>query len=138
MQDNCSRSVKGTLRGLHFQEPKAQGKLVQVLARRGVRRGRRHPPGLAHLRQVVRRRAVSEENQRQLWVPPGFAHGFCVLSESADFLYKCTDVYAPGARARRSLWNDPDIGIDWPVKDPLLSKKDAAAPALRDAARLFG
>ena len=79
---------------------------------------------------------LSGENNRQLWVPPGFVHGFCVTGDSATVQYKCTDLYAPndeiGVR-----WNDPEIGIDWPVKEPLLSKKDAAAPKLRDSTKLF-
>jgi dTDP-4-dehydrorhamnose 3,5-epimerase len=134
VQDNFSRSVKGTLRGLHFQEPHAQGKLVQVLAGSihdvvvDVRRG---SPTFG--RWVATE--LSEENRRQLWVPPGFAHGFCVLSEHADFLYKCTDFYAP-ASERGIAWNDPDLAIAWPVASPLLSPKDAVAPRLRDAAVL--
>jgi dTDP-4-dehydrorhamnose 3,5-epimerase len=131
VQDNVSRSVKGTLRGLHFQEPHAQGKLVQVL--RGavfdvavdVRRG---SPSFGRWVGFE----LSEENHRQLWVPPGFAHGFCVVSELADFSYKCTEFYAPVAE-RGVRWDDPEIGIRWPVKDPLLSPKDAAAPFLKDA-----
>ena len=103
VQDNLSRSVRGTLRGLHFQEPKAQGKLVQVL--RGavcdvavdVRRGS------PRFGRWVARRAVARQPPRQLWIPPGFAHGFCVLSESADFFYKCTELYAPGGRAQHRL-----------------------------------
>ncbi|MCI0572307.1 MAG: dTDP-4-dehydrorhamnose 3,5-epimerase, partial [Myxococcaceae bacterium] len=75
---------------------------------------------------------LSADNRRQLWVPPGFAHGFCVLSESADFLYKCTDFYVPQADGG-VLWNDPDLGIEWPVQEPLLSAKDAALPRLVDA-----
>ena len=131
VQDNLSRSVKGTLRGLHLQEPKPQGKLVQVLAGAvfdvavDVRRG---SPTFGKWYGVE----LSEANKRQMWVPPGFAHGFCVLTDSADFLYKCTELYAPESE-RSVLWNDPDIGIAWPVQAPLLSKKDAAAPRLREA-----
>ena len=128
VQDNHSRSVRGTLRGLHFQEPRAQGKLVQVL--RGsvydvavdVRRG---SPRFGQWVAVE----LSEAVPRQLWIPPGFAHGFCVLSESADFFYKCTEYYAPEAE-RSIAWNDPRIGIPWPVQEPLLSAKDRAAPTL--------
>ncbi|QSQ25088.1 dTDP-4-dehydrorhamnose 3,5-epimerase [Pyxidicoccus parkwayensis] len=131
VQDNYSRSAKGTLRGLHFQEPQAQGKLVQVIAGAvydvavDVRRG---SPGFGKWVAVE----LSSDNRRQLWIPPGFAHGFCVLSESADFHYKCTTLYAPETE-RGVLWNDPDLAIPWPVTSPLLSAKDAKAPRLRDA-----
>jgi dTDP-4-dehydrorhamnose 3,5-epimerase len=131
VQDNLSRSVRGTLRGLHLQEPRAQGKLVQVL--RGavwdvavdVRRG---SPRFGRWVGVE----LSETTPRQLWVPPGFAHGFCVLSDSADFFYKCTELYAPEFE-RSIAWNDPVIGIPWPIPEPLLSAKDLAAPRLADA-----
>jgi dTDP-4-dehydrorhamnose 3,5-epimerase len=131
VQDNLSRSVGGTLRGLHFQEPNAQGKLVQVL--RGtvwdvavdVRRG---SPRFGRWVAVE----LSEAAPRQLWIPPGFAHGFCVLSDSADFFYKCTALYAPEAE-RSIAWNDPAIGIAWPLQEPLLSAKDRVAPRLADA-----
>ena len=131
VQDNLSRSAKGTLRGLHFQEPRAQGKLVQVL--RGsvfdvavdVRRG---SPRFGRWVGIE----LSESQPRQLWIPPGFAHGFCVLSDSADFFYKCTELYAPEAE-RSIAWDDPTIGIRWPVERPLLSAKDQGAPRL-DAA----
>ena len=130
VQDNLSRSVRGTLRGLHFQEPKAQGKLVQVL--RGtvwdvavdVRRG---SPRFGRWVAVE----LSESPVRQLWIPPGFAHGFCVLSDSADFFYKCTELYAPEAE-RAVAWNDPRLAIPWPLPEPLLSAKDRAAPRLED------
>ena len=75
---------------------------------------------------------LSAENKRQLWIPPGFAHGFCVVSDSADFSYKCTDFYSPACE-RGIAWNDPDLGIPWPVESPLLSAKDAQAPRLADA-----
>ncbi|MBJ6764055.1 dTDP-4-dehydrorhamnose 3,5-epimerase [Myxococcaceae bacterium JPH2] len=131
VQDNLSRSVKGTLRGLHFQEPQAQGKLVQVLAGAvwdvavDIRRG---SPHFGQWMAVE----LSADNKRQLWVPPGFAHGFCVLSDSADFSYKCTALYAPNCE-HGIAWNDPDLGIPWPVNPPLLSPKDARAPRLKDA-----
>jgi len=131
VQDNFSRSAKGILRGLHFQEPNAQGKLVQVLAGAvydvavDIRRG---SPTFGRWVGVE----LSADNRRQLWVPAGFAHGFCVLSESADFHYKCTDFYSP-ATERGIAWNDPDLGIPWPVTSPLLSAKDSAAPRLKDA-----
>jgi dTDP-4-dehydrorhamnose 3,5-epimerase len=132
VQDNYSRSVKGTLRGLHFQEPQSQGKLVQVVA------------GAVYDVAVDVRRGsptfgkwvggeLSAENKRQFWIPPGFAHGFCVLSEFADFQYKCTALYAP-EHERAILWNDPDLAIAWPLSGaPRLSSKDAAAPRLKDA-----
>ena len=131
VQDNVSRSVKNTLRGLHFQEPKAQGKLVQVL--RGtvfdvavdVRRG---SPRFGRWVGVE----LSEATARQLWIPAGFAHGFCVLSDSADFFYKCTEVYSPETE-RTILWNDPAIGIRWPVSEPILSGKDRNGSTLADA-----
>jgi dTDP-4-dehydrorhamnose 3,5-epimerase len=131
VQDNFSRSSKGILRGLHFQEPNAQGKLVQVLAGAvydvavDIRRG---SPTFGRWVGVE----LSADNRRQLWVPPGFAHGFCVLSESADFHYKCTDFYSPTSE-HGIAWNDPDLGIPWPVTSPLLSAKDSAAPRLKDA-----
>jgi len=132
VQDNFSRSARGTLRGLHFQEPQAQGKLVQVLAGAvydvavDVRRG---SPTFGKWEGVE----LSAQNRRQLWVPPGFAHGFCVLSDSADFHYKCTALYAPETE-RAIAWNDPDLAIAWPLSGPpLLSPKDAAAPRLQDA-----
>lgn len=134
VQDNFSRSARGILRGLHFQQPNAQGKLVQVLAGAvydvavDIRRG---SPTFGRWVGVE----LSADNRRQLWVPAGFAHGFCVLSESADFHYKCTDFYAPGSE-HGIAWNDPDLGIPWPVASPLLSAKDAAAPRLKDAATL--
>lgn len=132
VQDNFSRSARGTLRGLHFQEPRAQGKLVQVLAGAvydvvvDVRRG---SPTFGKWEGVE----LSAQNRRQLWVPPGFAHGFCVLSDFADFHYKCTALYCPETE-RAIAWNDPDLAIAWPLSGPpLLSPKDAAAPRLKDA-----
>ena len=131
VQDNLSRSRKGTLRGLHFQQPQAQGKLVQVLAGAvwdvvaDVRRG---SPTFGRWLGLE----LSAENRFQLWVPPGFAHGFCVLSESADFFYKCTALYAP-QHERALRWDDPELGIRWPIDRPTLSAKDAAAPLLSDA-----
>jgi dTDP-4-dehydrorhamnose 3,5-epimerase len=131
VQDNFSRSIRGTLRGLHFQEPKAQGKLVQAL--RGniydvivdVRRG---SPTFGQWIVVE----LSGETPKQIWIPPGYAHGFCVTSDSADFQYKCTAPYAPEAE-QAIRWDDPALGIEWPVTKPLLSKKDAVAPLLADA-----
>lgn len=134
VQDNWSRSVKGTLRGLHFQNPDAQGKLVMVT--RGavfdvavdIRKGSpTFGKWFGH--------ELSEENHHQLWIPPGYAHGFCVLSEVADFLYKCTALYRPSSEGAVA-WNDPEIGIAWPVERPLVSPKDELAPALRQCATL--
>lgn len=134
VQDNLSRSVRGTLRGLHFQEPNGQGKLVQVLAGAvwdvvvDVRKG---SPTFGRWMGAE----LSSGNKWQLWIPPGFAHGFCVLSDSADFFYKCTALYSPESE-RSVAWDDPDLAIPWPVKEPLLSVKDQRAPRLKDAAVL--
>ena len=134
VQDNWSRSVRGTLRGLHFQEPQPQGKLVQVVhgsvydVALDIRRG---SPGYGRWVGYE----LSEENKRQLWIPPGFAHGFVVTSEVCDFLYKCTALYRPDAE-RSVAWNDPALGIPWPIESPLLSPKDAAAPCLAQAPML--
>ncbi len=131
VQDNLSRSLRGTVRGLHFQQPQPQGKLVQTV--RGtvfdvVVDIRRRSPTFQQWFGVE----LSDENRRQLWIPPGYAHGFCALSDVADVVYKCTTPYLPEAN-QAILWNDPDIGIVWPVRDPILSPKDLAAPRLRDA-----
>ena len=136
VQDNWSRSRRGTLRGLHFQTPRPQGQLVRVT--RGAVFDvavdiRRSSPSFGKWFGLE----LSEENGKQLWIPPGFAHGFVALKDDTDFLYKCTEVYVPEADAG-VLWNDPDIGIEWPLKDVLLSKKDAAAPKLRDSTKLPG
>jgi dTDP-4-dehydrorhamnose 3,5-epimerase len=124
VQDNHSRSAQGVLRGLHYQIQQAQGKLVRVVAGEVLDVAvdvRRNSPTFG---QWVSAR-LSAENQHQLWVPPGFAHGFVVLSESADFLYKTTDYYAP-AHERCIAWNDPDLGVDWQLGSlqPQLSAKD--------------
>jgi dTDP-4-dehydrorhamnose 3,5-epimerase len=132
VQDNHSRSAQGVLRGLHYQLRQPQGKLVRVV--RGA---------VFDVAVDVRRSSptfgqwvgaeLSEENQRQFWVPPGFAHGFVVLSESADFLYKATDYYAP-EHERCVAWNDPAIGIEWPRGVlPTLSEKDRGGAALANA-----
>lgn len=130
VQDNHSRSTKGVLRGLHYQIQQPQGKLVRVA--RGA---------VFDVAVDIRKSSktfgqwvgveLTEDNHRQLWVPPGFAHGFLVVSETADFLYKTTDYYAP-AHERCIVWNDPRIGIEWPEIDvaPKLSGKDAAGSAL--------
>lgn len=131
VQDNHSRSTKGVLRGLHFQKTKPQGKLVRVV------RGevfdvavdiRPESKTFGQWEGVI----LSEENKRQFWVPPHFAHGFVVLSDTADFEYKCTDYYDPNDEGSID-WNDPDIGIDWPIADDLnLSEKDIAAPSFQE------
>lgn len=131
VQDNHSRSGRGVLRGLHYQLENAQGKLVRVVTGTvfdvavDVRRG---SPYFGQWVGVE----LSEANNAQLYVPPGFAHGFCVISESADFLYKCTDFYAP-QHEYSILWNDPDIGIEWPALDHLISEKDRQGRLLKDA-----
>jgi dTDP-4-dehydrorhamnose 3,5-epimerase len=132
VQDNHSRSARGVLRGLHYQLRQPQGKLVRVV--RGAVFDvavdlRRASP---HFGRWVGAE-LSEDNQRQLWVPPGFAHGFLVLSESADFLYKTTDYYAP-EHERCIAWNDPDIAIAWPSGiTPVLSQKDSRGQPLAQA-----
>jgi dTDP-4-dehydrorhamnose 3,5-epimerase len=129
VQDNHSRSSKGVLRGLHYQIEHAQGKLVRVVEGEvfdvvvDVRRG---SPNFGKWAGLV----LSGENHRQLWIPPGFAHGFVVLSDSAQFQYKTTDYWFP-EHERCIVWNDPDIGIDWPIDgEPLLAVKDAAGKRL--------
>ena len=136
VQDNLSFSRGPVLRGLHLQHPRAQGKLVSVLAGEvfdvavDVRPG---SLGFGCWTGVL----LSGENKRQLYIPPGFAHGFCALSETVLFAYKCTDVYVPETEIT-VRWDDPEIGIAWPVAEPILSARDAAAPCLReiDANRL--
>ena len=134
VQDNHSRSRRGVLRGLHYQlPPKAQGKLVRVVSGAVFDVAvdiRRDSPTFGRWAGAV----LSEENQHQLWIPPGLAHGFVVLSDSADFLYKTTDYYSP-AHERSIRWDDPAIGIDWPlaahgIAQPLLSDKDSTGARL--------
>ncbi|MEO8274845.1 MAG: dTDP-4-dehydrorhamnose 3,5-epimerase [Thermoanaerobaculia bacterium] len=128
VQDNHSLSQQGTLRGLHVQLPNAQGKLVRCTEGTifdvavDIRAG---SPGFGQWYGVE----LSAGNFRQLWIPPGFAHGFCVTSARAQVEYKCTTLYEPAADLAIA-WNDPAIGIEWPVEKPLLSTKDAAAPRL--------
>jgi dTDP-4-dehydrorhamnose 3,5-epimerase len=135
LQDNHSRSAKGVLRGLHYQIQHPQGKLVRVTQGEVFDVAvdlRRSSHNFGRWEGVV----LSGDNKRQLWVPPGFAHGFVVLSESAEFLYKTTDYYAPEFE-RSLLWSDPAVGIQWPVGDaPLLAAKDRDAAAL-DRAEVF-
>jgi len=137
VQDNLSFSRRGTLRGLHFQNPNAQGKLVQVLQGEVFDVAldlRRSSPTFGKWHAVN----LSAERKQQFYIPPGFAHGFVVLSETALFFYKCTEAYSPKDEMT-ILWNDPDLGIAWPVRDPLLSPKDAQGLPLRQAPpeRLF-
>lgn len=136
VQDNHSRSSQGVLRGLHYQLQQPQGKLVRVVSGAVFDVAvdiRKSSPTFGRWVGVE----LTENNQRQLWVPPGFAHGFVVMSESADFLYKTTDYYAP-QHERAIAWNDPAIGIEWPAgMQPRLSAKDTAAVALADA-QVFG
>jgi len=130
VQDNLSQSVRGVLRGLHYQNPQAQGKLVTVLQGEvfdvavDVRAG---SPSFGQWVGVW----LSQETKRELYVPPGFAHGFVVTSENALFWYKCTEYYNPQAEGSIA-WDDPDLAITWPMSDPSLSVKDQAAPRLRD------
>lgn len=132
VQDNHSRSGKGVLRGLHYQIEQPQGKLVRVVRGAVFDVAVDIRQGSATFGQWVGTE-LSEDNHRQLWIPPGFAHGFMVLSDSADFLYKTTDYYAP-AHERCIAWNDPDIGIDWPAGlTPQLSAKDQGGKRLVDA-----
>lgn len=132
VQSNVSSSSRGVLRGLHYQWPRPQGKLVSVLQGEvydvavDIRRG---SPTFGRWEAVV----LSAENKRQFWIPEGFAHGFAVLSETALFSYLCTDVYVKEADAS-IRWNDGSIAVDWPISSPLLSAKDAHAPCLADVA----
>lgn len=133
VQDNHSRSVKGVLRGLHYQVKQAQGKLVRCVLGEVFDVAvdiRRSSPTFGKWVGVI----LSAENKRQLWVPQGFAHGFLVLSDVAEFLYKTTDYYAP-EHERCIVWNDPDIGIEWPFDEaPVLSGKDALGGSFKKAA----
>ncbi|CUH94464.1 dTDP-4-dehydrorhamnose 3,5-epimerase [Propionispora sp. 2/2-37] len=130
VQDNLSFSTRGVLRGLHYQNPHGQGKLVAVVKGEvfdvavDIRVGSPHFGQWAGV-------YLSDENHRQLWIPPGFAHGFCVVSDTVYFAYKCTALYTPQAEGG-ILWNDPAIGIEWPVADVNLSEKDTKYPCLGD------
>ena len=130
VQDNHSRSSKGVLRGLHFQKTKPQGKLVRVVKGKVFDVAvdiRKESPTYGKWESVI----LSEENKKQFWVPPGFAHGFMVLSDIADFEYKCTDYYDPLDEGS-ILWSDADLEINWPLSNPILSEKDASADRLID------
>ena len=137
VQDNQSRSGRGTLRGLHFQVRRPQGKLVRVIAGAAFDVAvdiRRSSPGFGKWVGVE----LSADNRKMLWVPPGFAHGFLALSDGCEFFYKATDYYAP-EHERSIRWNDPALAIDWPLAGlgdgvvPVLSQKDASAPGFADA-----
>lgn len=130
VQDNLSRSAKGILRGLHLQHPYGQGKLVQVMAGEVFDVAVDVRVGSPTFGQWVGT-TLSGDNHRQVYIPPGFAHGFCVVSESALFSYKCTEAYHRETELG-VIWNDPDLGIEWPFADPQLSAKDAVFPRLRD------
>jgi dTDP-4-dehydrorhamnose 3,5-epimerase len=130
VQDNLSFSVKGTLRGLHFQVKRPQAKLVQVISGEIFDVAvdiRPSSPTFGKWIGVY----LSDQNSRQVFIPEGFAHGFCVLSETAHFLYKCSDFYAPEDEGG-ILWSDPEIGIDWPVAAPIISDKDKRYPRLSE------
>jgi dTDP-4-dehydrorhamnose 3,5-epimerase len=128
VQDNYSSSVRGTLRGLHAQISRPQGKLVRVVKGEifdvavDIRRG---SPTFASWESVL----LTAENFKQIYIPPGFAHGFCVLSDGADVEYKCTDVYTPGDDIAL-IWNDQQVAIQWPLESPILSPKDATGQSL--------
>lgn len=133
VQDNHSRSVRGVLRGLHYQMQHTQGKLLRVIAGEIFDVAvdmRKSSPHFGEWVGCI----LSSENKRQFWIPPGFAHGFVVISEIAEVLYKTTDYYAPEYE-RSLLWNDPDLGIDWPLEGitPILSAKDQAGQPLKTA-----
>lgn len=134
VQDSQSRSTQGTVRGLHYQIEQAQGKLIRVIQGEAfdvLVDLRKSSPTFGQWAGEI----LSAGNRKIIWVPPGFAHGFQVLSDSADFEYRCTDFYAP-EHERTIRWDDPDIGIDWPLQDgqePMMSDKDLAGVALKDA-----
>ncbi|MCX7914413.1 MAG: dTDP-4-dehydrorhamnose 3,5-epimerase, partial [Thermodesulfovibrionales bacterium] len=135
VQDNHSKSKKGVLRGLHYQlKPKAQGKLIRCIRGKiwdvavDIRKG-----SPTYLKWVAVE--LSEENKLMLWIPPGFAHGFVALEDS-EIIYKCTAEYDP-ALDKGIIWNDPEIGIKWPIKNPILSKKDALLPTIKKAENNF-
>jgi len=130
VQDNVSSSTKGVLRGLHYQYPQPQGKLVQVLRGEVLDVAVDIRMGSSTFGRAVTC-VLSEENHKQFYVPEGFAHGFCVLSEMALFSYKCTNYYNPKTEGG-VLWNDPDLAIDWPMDEPALSEKDRICPRLKD------
>lgn len=131
VQDNQSLSARGTLRGLHYQIKKPQGKLVRVLLGEVFDVSvdiRRSSPNFGKWFGTI----LSANNKKAMYIPPNFAHGFCVLTERAEFFYKCTDFYDPDYE-KAIRWDDPDLAIDWPIKNPILSEKDANCPLLKYA-----
>lgn len=128
VQDNHSRSTRGTLRGLHWQAERPQGKLVRVLVGEIYDVAVDIRPGSPTFGKWVGV-TLSADNFRQAWIPPGFAHGFCVTSEVAEVEYKCTDFYDPPSE-RGLIWNDPEVAIAWPIQDPILSERDKKHPRL--------
>ena len=129
VQDNHSRSRKGVLRGLHFQKNHPQGKLIYVISGAIFDVAldlRRESPSFGRWHGAV----LSDENHHQLWIPPGFAHGFCVMSEQVDLVYKCTDYYHPEDEGG-IIWNDPELKIEWPIPNPIVSEKDSKHPTFR-------
>lgn len=130
VQENHSRSSYGVLRGLHFQVNRPQGKLVRITRGEAFDVAVDINPESPHYCQYVGVH-LSEDNKRQVYIPPGYAHGYLVLSEFADFEYKCTDYYDPSGESG-IIWNDPDIGIQWPIKNPKLSAKDSLLPRLNE------
>ena len=136
VQDNHSKSVKSVLRGLHYQiNPKAQGKLIRVTngvlfdVAVDIRKGSPHYGKWVGC-------TLSADNKKSLYIPPGFAHGFCTMSDAAEVIYKVTNFYSPELD-RGIIWNDPDIGINWPEQNPILSEKDASLPLLKNADNNF-
>lgn len=128
VQDNRSRSTQNVLRGLHFQKNKPQGKLVTVIEGEVFDVAidlRPNSKTFGQYESVI----LTSDNKLQFYVPPGFAHGFCVISPTAEFQYKCTDYYDPEDESGL-IWNDPDIGVEWPINDPILSSKDEKQPLL--------
>lgn len=130
VQDNVSISRRGVLRGLHFQDPHPQGKLVSALEGAVYDVAVDVRPDSPHFRAWVGVELAAGDG-RQLWVPPGFAHGFCTLTERAVFAYKCTEVYVPEADGG-IRWDDPELAVAWPIAEPVLSAKDAALPTLAE------
>ena len=131
LQDNESKSAKGVLRGLHFQEPPYdQGKLVRVVSGAVMDVSvdiRKESPGYGKWAAFE----LSEQNKRMLWIPPGFAHGFVTLEDDTVFIYKCTNLYNKGSE-NSIIWNDPDLNIDWGIENPVISEKDMQAPFFKD------
>ncbi len=135
VQDNQSYSTKNVLRGLHFQLRHPQGKLVRVIQGSVFDVAidiRKNSPTFGKWHGEI----LSAENKRQMYIPENFAHGFCVLSDSAEFVYKCTDFYVPGDEVGL-IWNDPQIGVKWPIEQPILSDKDAVLPRWADVLDLL-